>query len=195
MKIDDPRVQEYIKGQLTSEEEAALLVELEAYPEVADLAETLKRAQALIDEDINQGTVPELAKTTAQPKGLERTFKPMLGKNWRFELAILSGGVTVLLLILVGIPLIKSLQDRTSQQNQNNQFEDSLADKDNTEGTEPSIRGVHEAESSALGKGYSTPEQMQDFDTSLISKKAQKLREAESHFVELTKQMCMPPAE
>jgi hypothetical protein len=66
MKIDDPRVQDYIKGQLNSEEEAALFVEFENYPEVADLAETLKRTQALISEDIQQGTVPEIARQSSK---------------------------------------------------------------------------------------------------------------------------------
>jgi hypothetical protein len=193
MKIDDPRVQDYIKGQLNSEEEAALFVEFENYPEVADLAETLKRTQALISEDIQQGTVPEIARQSSKASGLEKTFEPMLGKNWRVELALLSGGLAVLLLILIGVPLIKDLQKRAKDDASANQFGESLeSEAKGFSGS--SAKVIHEAQSESQIKGYSGPDQRLDYEALIVGADRAFVRDAESHFVKLTKQMSTMPA-
>ncbi|MEO0335942.1 MAG: hypothetical protein AAF202_06100 [Pseudomonadota bacterium] len=189
MKIDDPRVQDYIKGQLNSDEEAALFDELKNYPEVADLAETLKRTQSLIQEDIESGTVPETAKSSSSPTGLQKTFEPMMGKNWRVELALLSGGVAVLLVILIGVPLVRTLEKRAQSDASGNKFNQSISEESDSGFTGKGAQVVHEAQGRSQAQGFSSAEQLVDFEAALIEEPGRELREASSHFVELTKNM------
>lgn len=122
MKIDDPNVQAYIKGQLSPEEEAEFQEELAEHPEVADLAETLKRTAALMDEDRSNDEKPyglDLRKATAkklfdddeEPEAAwARFFHGIMGKSWRFGVILLSGAFVIFVFAFIVVPFVRSLQ-------------------------------------------------------------------------------------
>ena len=122
MKIDDPNVQAYIKGQLSPEEEAEFREELSEHPEVADLAETLKRTAALMDEDRSNDEKPyglDLRKATAkklfdddeEPEAAwARFFHGIMGKSWRFGVMLLGGSFLIFVFAFFVVPFVRSLQ-------------------------------------------------------------------------------------
>lgn len=127
MKIDDPQVQKYISGQMSDEEERSFRGKLADHPEVADLAETLKRTARLIHEDKKSGETPyglnlSEAVSNPQPKskppgaedeevprsGLAFYSYKLMGNSWRFGITILSVTLATLFLLLVVVPFIRS---------------------------------------------------------------------------------------
>ncbi len=123
MKIDDPAVQAYIKGEMSPEQEVDFRQELSGHPEVADLVETLKKTAAFIEKDQVTGEKPyglDLTKKTAQKlfeddevpdAAWARFFHKAMGKSWRFGVIILGATFVIFVFAFLVVPFIRSLQD------------------------------------------------------------------------------------
>lgn len=136
MKIDDPKVQAYIKGDLSHDQEEDFRAELAGHPEVADLAETLKKTAALMAEDRATGQKPyglDLTKKTAQrlfdddeePEAAwARFFHSVMGKSWRFGVFLLGVTLIVFVFAFLVVPFVRSLQAPTEVSEETLQLEE-----------------------------------------------------------------------
>lgn len=142
MKIDDPDVEAYIKGELSFEKEESFREKLQGFPEVADLAETLKAAAARMDSKDESEPIAEMDSTSenlSQPpteslrerlfddseipeKGLPLFFHGIMGKSWRFGVVTLGVTSTALIILFVVIPFVRSL-NQMSNSNSLSEFE------------------------------------------------------------------------
>lgn len=126
MKIDDPQVQKFIQGKMSYDEEVQFREQLSKHPEVADLAETLKRTASLIEEDhqndekpygleLNKISVEKLFDDDEVPKAAwARFFHQYLGKSWRFGVMILAITTGLFIFAFVIVPILRSLQEAPS---------------------------------------------------------------------------------
>ncbi|MCB0408405.1 MAG: hypothetical protein KDD34_09390, partial [Bdellovibrionales bacterium] len=139
MRIDDPEVQAYISGHLSSDEEREFRKKLSQFPEVADLAETLKRTSShFLQEEPKESQGPisssfpgfEKAKEifddeTIPEEGLPRFFHSIMGRSWRFGVFVLSVTVFALLVLFVFIPMVRKFDSAVQSQGENG-FEQAL---------------------------------------------------------------------